>query len=382
MKILNLSDYSWENGGPAQTIFNHTEQQLAQGNEVDILTPYDATTNFYTVPHGAKLIKCKKNGISKVFHHFSFETWQFLRKNKNNYDVIHLHGIWNFPSLYVLLTKTKALKLVTIHGMAGSYTLNKSKLFKKVYSFLFQKKALRNADLVHVLHEGELDELDNYLGYRHPNAFILPNGIQEKYYQQLPDKQLFIDKFSIKNNKKIILFLGRIDAKKGIDLLLPAFLEVSKIDSEATLVLVGPDYGMKNFTEKFIEENNLQERVILTGILKGKEKLEAFSAAQLFVLPSYSEGFSIAVMEALTCGLPVVVSPFTGFSEVIAAHEAGKIVQLSSEKIAEGILFYLTNEVACQHASLQAKRLIHTNYSIEKVANNLLEIVKNKRLKM
>lgn len=378
MKILNLSDYSWENGGPAQTIFNHTEQQLAQGNDVDILTPYDATTNFYTVPEGAKLIKCKKNGISKVFHHFSFETWQFLQKNKDNYDVIHLHGIWNFPSLYVLLTKTKALKLVTIHGMAGSYTLNKSKLFKKVYSFLFQKKALRNADLVHVLHEGELQELDTYLGYRHPNAFILPNGIQEKDYNQLPDKEVFRNKFSIETNKKIILFLGRIDAKKGIDLLLPAFLQVSKIDKDATLVLVGPDYGMKNFVEKFMVENNLKERVILTGILKGKEKLEAFSAAQLFVLPSYSEGFSIAVMEALTCGLPVVVSPFTGFSEVISAHEAGKIVALSSEEIAEGILFYLSNEANRQHASTKATDLIHTNYTIEKVANELLKIIKKR----
>lgn len=373
MKILNLSQYSWENGGPAKIIFDHATEQLKAGHEVTILTPYHDKTQFYPLPAGAKLVKCKINGLTKFFPDFTLETWQFLRNELPNFDVVHIHGLWNFPGIYALLSGVKTKKLVTVHGTLGTYSLTKGRLKKLLFSWFFQKKAMKKANFVQVNHKDELVELTNYLGYVHPKAFILPNGIKQSDYVKFSKSPEFLKEKGIPNDRPIVLFLGRVDAKKGIDLLLPAFYELTQQHPSAILVIVGPDYGMQPFVEEFIEKNGIKDRVFLTGMLRGDEKLKMMASATIFTLPTYSEGFSIAVMEALSAGLPVVVSPNTGFSEVIAKYKAGKVVALEPTAIASGMLALLTNDHEREQAAEQAIRLIKENYSIEVVAAQLLK---------
>lgn len=373
MKILNLSQYSWENGGPAKIIYDHATEQLKAGHEVSILTPYHADTQFYPLPDGAKLIKCKAHWLGKFFPDFSPETWKFLKNELHKFDIVHIHGLWNFPGIYSLLANVSTKKLVTVHGTLGTYSLTKGKLKKQLFSLLFQKRAFKKADFVQVNHQDELTELTNYLGYQHPKAFILPNGIKQTDYVRFEKSADFLTQKGITADAPIVLFLGRVDAKKGIDLLLPAFKIVTEKHPTANLVIVGPDYGMKAFVDEFVEKNKLKNRVFLTGMLQGDEKLKMMANATLFTLPTYSEGFSIAVMEALSAGLPVVVSPNTGFSEVIAAYQAGEVVNLQPVAIAEGIVTLLKDDQKRQNAAQQATRLIKENYTIEAVAAQLLK---------
>ncbi len=372
MKILHLSEHSQANAGPSQVIYNHSQEQLKAGFQIDILTPFDENTLFYPVPEGVNLIKCRKNYFARFLHYFSFDAIRFFQKHANDYDVIHIHGVWHFPGILPFVFKNKAKRIITVHGMLGTYSINKSKNLKAIFSLLFQKRIFKETSLVHALHEGELSEIDNYLGYRHRGAFVLPNGLDTSAYQNLPDKLLFLNKYHIGPDKKIILFMGRLDAKKGIDLLMPAFKSVLQHKPESRLILAGPDYGKLDYIQSYAAENDLSEKITITGNLTGEIKLAALSSADVFVLPSYSEGFSMAVLEALACGIPVVVSAHTGFSDEIAQSGAGKIADLNLESISSNLLEYLNDEEQTKFASVSGKKLVEENYELQKVAAQLI----------
>lgn len=375
MKILNLTAYVWANGGPSQVIFEHTQQQLALGHEVHILSFYRDNDKFYTLPDGAKLIPCKAHWFSRFFPDFSLEIYKFLKKNINQYDLIIIHGVWNFPGLMPFILSNKATKLIVLHGTIGWFSLQKGKWKKQLYTLLFQRWAIKKADLIQVYHTKELTDLDNYLGFRHLGARIIPNGVDILKFNNLPQKGVFRNKHGIPNDKKIILFLGRLDAKKGIDLLMPAFKQVTTKNKNIVLVLVGPDYGMLAYIKDFTEKKQLEENVFVVGLLTGQEKLEAFVDANVFTLPSYSEGFSIAVLEAMSCKLPVVVSDEVGFPETIIANNAGDVVLLDAFVIAESLLKYCENDDFSIKTGEKAYQLVKSIYDVRVIAKQLLDTV-------
>jgi glycosyltransferase involved in cell wall biosynthesis len=381
MKILNLSGYTWENGGPAHVIFEHTEQQLKLGHEVDILSPYKEGDNFYPLPKGANLIKCKSNWISKILPDFSFETIAFLRKNIKKYDVIHVHGLWNFGGLIPTIFQNKAISLLTVHGTIGQFSRNKGKFKKNVYSALFQKRALSKFDIIHIYHPLELADLKDYMPQKLPKTVMIPNGVACDKYENLPKYGSFRQKYAIDKDKKIILFLGRLDAKKGIDLLMDAFAMITKAHTDSILVLVGPDYGMLDFIKEHIRTHFLEEKVILTGILKNENKLEAFVDADIFALPSYSEGFSIAGLEAMLCGLPIVVSDQVGYPEYVQKYETGFVVELQPEAIAGALQTLLEDDELRKKYGSNAIKLVKTNFDVSIVAKKLVDVMQEAFLK-
>ncbi|MEP0764481.1 MAG: glycosyltransferase, partial [Chloroflexota bacterium] len=123
-------------------------------------------------------------------------------------------------------------------------------------------------------------------------------------------------------------FLGRLHARKGLQLLLPAFAGALKHVPEARLLVAGPDEGMLAALTAQARDLALGERVLFTGLLTGPDRLAALAAADLFALPAVGEGFSMAVLEALACGLPVLLTPGCHFPE---AAEAGTGVVVPRE---------------------------------------------------
>lgn len=381
MKILNLAAYVWANGGPSQVIFEHTQQQLLLGHEVDILSFYRENDKFYSLPTGANLIPCKSHWFSKFFPDFSPDIYNYLKKNIHKYDLIIIHGVWNFPGLVPFIIKNKATKLIVLHGTIGWFSLQKGKWKKDIYTWLFQRWAIKKADLIQVYHAKELADLDNYVGFRHTGARMIPNGVDSLKFENLPLKGSFRNKHNISADKKIILFLGRLDAKKGIDLLMPAFYEVLDKNKNAVLVLVGPDYGMLAYIKEFCKEKHIERDVLVAGLLTGEEKLEAFVDANVFTLPSYSEGFSIAVLEAMICKLPVVVSDEVGFPESIIANSAGDVVPLEVSAIAKALLKYCDNDTLATETGNRAFELVKSTYEVKIVAKQLLDAVNDYKKK-
>lgn len=374
MKILNICAYTWAIGGPARIIYDHTTEVLKQGHQVDILSPMTPGEKSYPVPEGAKLIECARTTpISNYYREFSIEMYQYLKANINQYDVIHMHGIWHFGSLAPFLLPHKGVLVVTIHGLLDRWAVAHSKWKKQLVTLLYQKRLLGNADLIQINNTDEEQDVIRYLGHRPKNMVIVPNGMKVSEYTNLPPKGIFRTKHQISDDQKIVLFMGRLNIKKGLDLLLPAFLKVHKLIPEAILILAGPDDGYQKETEAFIKSNNLESRVKLVGMLTDTDKKEALSDANLFVLPSYSEGFSIAVLEAMTSQVPALVSDRVGFGDYIKRYDAAYLTPLTPDAVAEGLLKILQDADYAKMISNNAYKMVIENFDIKVVANQLLE---------
>lgn len=376
MRILNICAYTWAIGGPARIIYDHTTEVLKQGHQVDILSPMTPGEKMYPVPPGARLIECARTTpISNFYREFSVDMYRYLKKHIHQYDVIHMHGIWHFGSLAPFLIPSKAVTVITIHGLLDKWAVAHSKWKKDLVTLLYQRRLLGRADLIQINNTDEEEDVIRYLGYRPKNMVIVPNGMKLDEYTRshLPSKGLFRAKHGLRPDQQMVLFMARLNIKKGLDLLLPAFDKVHQQLPDAILILAGPDDGYQAETEEFIRKHNLADRIKMVGMLTDTIKKEALADADLFVLPSYSEGFSIAVLEAMTSGVPALVSDRVGFGDYIARYEAAFLTPLTSDGVAEGLLKILQDDSYARSIANRAYNMVTENFDIRVVANQLLE---------
>ncbi len=382
MKILNICGYSWDIGGPPKIIYDHAIVQMKLGAEVTILTPISEGQKIYAIPAGAKVITCKRHWFSKFWAEFSPELYTWIKAHGNEYDIIHIHGVWHFAGVAPYLAGIKTAKCITTHGLLDHWTIGKGYWKKYLFGLLFQKRIIKNTDLIQINNTDEQDDLKRFLGFEHPNVKIIPNGMNLQDFSILPTKGTFRDKFQIPNDKKIILFMSRINLKKGLDLLLPAFQEVTSQRSDCLLILAGSDDGYLSETQRFIKEKSLEKSIKLVGMLTGNDKLAALADADIFVLPSHSEGFSIATLEALISGVPSLLSDRVGFGQAIRETNAAHLVELTEESITKGLIQMLDNQEYCKTLSKNGINLVKNSYDIKLVAKQLFvefeKIMKNK----
>lgn len=372
MRILNICAYTWAIGGPARIIYDHTTVVLKLGHEVDILSPITPGDKVYPAPEGARVIVCKRTTpISRFFPEFSLEAWDYLRQHIHEYDVVHCHGIWHFGSVAPFLFKNNTPKAITIHGLLDKWAIHHGYWKKKLFGLLFQKRFLKKAQLIQINNHDELNDLRQFLGFQHPNVAIIPNGMQLDELAQLPPKGTFRSQFNLPADKKLVLFMGRLNIKKGLDLLLPAFKKYTETHNDTLLILAGPDDGYQAETERFIAEHHLQDKMIMVGMLTGEAKKAALSDADIFTLPSYSEGFSIAALEAMTAGVPSLVSDRIGFDGTVAKYNAAHEAPLTVEGVYEGLVTMLQNPKYGQKLAQKAQKMVWELYDINIVAGNL-----------
>lgn len=374
MRILNICAYTWSIGGPARVIYDLTQAAVQQNHEVDILSPVTPGDKIYPAPDGVRLIICKRTTpFSNIYREFSVEMYRYLRNNIDRYDIIHIHGIWHFGSLAPFLFRRKASVVITIHGLLDAWAVKHHRWKKDIVSVLYQKRLLKRADLIHIFNNEEEKDLDNYLGFHSSNQIKIPNGIRLEDYTSLPEKGIFRKQFHIPPGKKIILFISRLNEKKGLDLLLPAFREYNKKHSDSILILAGPDDGYETTARRFITGHQMENQIILTGMLTGETKKAALRDADLFVLPSYSEGFSIAVLEAMASHLPCLVSDKVGFATYIRQYKAAAITQLTVSDLTAQLENTMQDETLRIDYAIRAYRMVTENFDIRIIARQMLE---------
>jgi glycosyltransferase involved in cell wall biosynthesis len=376
MRILHLSTYTWSNGGPTVVVHDYTKLQIANGHSVEIVSPYREGDKFYIVPEGAKLHTFKLNWFSKFYPDFSIGIVLFLIKNLKNYDIVHVHGLWNFPGLYALMTNLKIKKLLTIHGTIGNGNFDKSNLKRRFFSWLIQKKAALKADFIQVHNENELQNTINYFKPQtHKNIHLITNAIDFKPFENLPKSNILRNKFNLKDTDKIILFFGRLHEIKGIEHLLRAFQKIAQKFTNTYLIFAGADTGYLDKINQFKTENQLNSRILYYGLADNTVKIQVLSDANLYVLPSYSESFSIATIEAMAASLPIVVSDFTGLSKLIRENNTGLIAEINADSLAENIEKLLNNPDLALKMGQRGREFVKNNLTIEKVAKPLMDEV-------
>jgi glycosyltransferase involved in cell wall biosynthesis len=378
MKILHITGYTVERGGTAKVVFDHSGYQIHHGHKVTILSLEFPGEEVYPTPAGVKLILVKPHFLSKYVSNFSTELNDYLKQKGDSFDVIHVHGIWFWGSVAPFIFNKKPRKYITIHGMLAKWTLQQGSLKKKIFGFLIQNKALKNAAGIVALTEAEKQEVLDYQKVNPKKIIVIPNTI-EKTLAASPKEVRFVkDKFGLNDDFKKILFLSRIHKKKGLDLLVKAFaLVLKEIKEPIKLIIAGPDEHYQEELQEIINQLGINEQIIFTGSVSGGVKKAIFEASDMFCLTSYSEGFPMAVLEAIEANLPVVVSNQTRIDEMIKKYKAGKVVELDILDIKNAIIDILTNSKSAKIMNSNAQKMLEKEYVPKKIFSEMLKLYKN-----
>ena len=207
--------------------------------------------------------------------------------------------------------------------------------------------------------------------YRFGRRRVVPNGIDPQVFQELPKMNYFRQQHKVEQ-AIIYLFLGRIDAGKGLDLLLPAFKKLLQVSGDSHLVLAGAnerDYEAQ--VRHRVEELGLASRTTLTGLITGQDKLAALQDADVFVLPSRSEGLSIAMLEAMCLGLPVVVTDRVGLWRQVEKSRCGLVVPYDEDSLAVA-LQRMAAAPDRRAMGQRGRQLVASGYTWDKIACQLV----------
>jgi glycosyltransferase involved in cell wall biosynthesis len=248
-------------------------------------------------------------------------------------DAYHIHGVWQEHCAMTASHAHRQRKpyVVSAHGMLDAWALRHKGLKKRVYAALGERRNLAGATCLRALTRTELDDFRRF-GLRNPVA-IIPNGVD------IPDggSDEFFQRFPELRNKRLVLYMGRIHHKKGPALLVSAWASIHRAFPDAHLIIAGPDFeNTSRDVARLIAERGLEASVSMPGMLKPPLTWAALRAADLFVLPSYSEGLSRAVLEAMGCGVPVITTHACNFPEV-ADYDCGLVID-SDERALAGAL--------------------------------------------
>jgi len=308
MRILHLiATLAPESGGTAQACLEMASVIAARGHQVSIYTtdwgspgrplPAGSTVEIETFPVLWPRVWKPSIGLART-----------LRRDISTFDVVHLHSLYLFHDWIGgdLAHKSGVPYIVSPHGLLDPYIWRRSRARKRVMEITFQDRVLRRAAAIHYTSDLERDISAPY-GQGAPPR-VVPLGVRLDGFENLPPAEDFARRFPAAAGRRIVLFLSRVHEKKGLDLLIPAFAAARKSAPDLHLVIAGPDDGMLERARALARQHQVENEVTFTGMLIGTDKLAAFSAASMFVLPSYSENFGIAIVEAMAAGLPAIVS--------------------------------------------------------------------------
>jgi glycosyltransferase involved in cell wall biosynthesis len=276
--------------------------------------------------------------------------------------LIHNHSIWMMPNVYPgwVAKKYKVPYVVSPRGAFSEWAMASGSRIKRIFWPLMQRPSLEAVTCWHATAESEYRDIRR-LGFRQPVA-VIPNGVD---IPEMPEKD--------ESQNHTLLFLGRIHPKKGLDMLLPAWKAIQDRFPSWRLRIVGPDNsGYLIKMHRFASDLGLQ-RVEFYGPLYGKDKWTAYRNADLFILPSYSENFGMAVAEALASGLPAIVSKGAPW-EGLGARNAGRWI----DNNIDALIGCLEELMSCNSETLdkmgqRGRMWMEQEYSWDKIGQKMAE---------
>jgi glycosyltransferase involved in cell wall biosynthesis len=305
----------------------------------------------------------------------------WLEANRGRFDGVVVHGMWQYTGYAVWRTMRGRLPYVVFtHGMLDPY-------FKRAFPLKHAKKwlywlpaeywVLRGAARVLFTCEAEAELAKQSFWLHHWNALVTPFGTIPPEGDPELQREAFFRACPAARGRRFVLFLGRIDRKKGCDLLVDAFVKVAAREPELDLVMAGPD--PQNWRAELVRgagAAGVAARIHWPGMLRGDAKWGAFFAAEAFVLPSHQENFGIAVAEALACGRPVLLSDKVNIAAEIAADGAG-LMESDTAAGTERLLERWLGMPAAERKAMavRASDCFHRRYDMRENAKTVIKAV-------
>ena len=383
MRVGVMAGISRLAGGISASVLPLCKHLIQSGCEIKVFAPED---NFVEVDKiqwkGIEIFTYKNFGPLKT----SLDCWSLLQDNP--LDLVHCHGIWE-DSLRVAAKWQKVTKkpvIISPHGMLDQWALNNSYWKKILARKLFIDRSLKNASCLHALCESEAQSIRSF-GLNNPVA-IIPNGVE------LPEQNV---KIIPQNRKRRVLFLGRIHKKKGLVELITAWkrlkeCELSMYDDWQLIIAGWDDGGLRselrhNALHCGLDWLDVQPtedegcsylpsdgEIIHTGPIFGQKKINLFNNSDIFILPSLSEGLPVAVLEAWSYSLPVVMTQFCNLPSGFLINAAQEI-SIDPEDIKDKLIAIMQkSDDERRLMGLMGRKLVAEQYQWGKIAYDMKQV--------
>ncbi len=381
MKILHvIAGLAPRYGGPSKACLELCRELARRGEEVAIYTTAIDGNGQLDVPLGESLWK---DGVEIRYfpvqaprsYRVSLPLARALKAAIPDYDLVHVHSLYLFSSTVAAYycRRYGIPYLIRPHGTLDPYLFRHHRPRKWVYERLFEWRNLNRAAAIHFTSLEER-ELTRPLGLKAPGV-VVPIGLDPEEYQALPPPGAFRAVHPNLQGKKLILFLGRLNFKKGLDLLARAFGSLGRRRDDVHLILAGPDddgYGAR--IRRWLEADGVLEKCTFTGMLLGPEKLAALRDGDIFVLPSYTENFGIAAVEAMACGVPVVISNRVNIWREVVAAKAGLAVDCDPRQVTDALSRLLDDPALREEMGCGGRQLVRERYTWEAIGSTMVEV--------
>ncbi len=384
MNILHvIATLAARSGGPAKACVEMTRALAKRGHTVTIITTNQGGTLEMNVPEGvseisgAVEIKCYPSHFPR-FWKTSLPMAKALGKMIQEVDIVHIHSLYLFHNMVAghYCRKYNIPYIIRPHGTLDPLFYSRHRYRKFLMEVLFENRNIKNADAIHFTAEEERVLAEQFT-FGTPGV-IAPNGLDINAYENAPENGRFRSLYPETGDKKIILFFGRINFIKGLDILTKAFAQIARARDDVHLVIAGPDNeGYSKNVKKWLNEEGVLEKVTFTGMLRGEMSLAAMNDAEMFTLPSYSENFGISAVEAMACGLPVVISDRIKIWREIKSDGAGIICPCDPARFAEAMTDLLDHPEKAIMMGRKGIASVRKRYQWSNVAATIEDIYKS-----
>ncbi len=334
---------------------------------------YFLPSSLQKVAYGAGIIPNVKSNILAFLQVPFFILSEYVNASKliKRYNPEVLHAHWLIPQGMIAsaLKNDKTKLIVTIHG-SDLFPL-KNAIFKSM-----QRNVIKNCDICTVNSEATKNELLKRFPEHKNKVFVVPMGVDTRLFSKKSVKT----RFNKYKNKKIILFVGRLNEQKGVDYLIKAMASVNKKIKNSRLLIIG-EGEYSNKLKRIVESLGL-ENVEFLGAKNQNELIDYYNLADVFVLPSVTsrigtEGLGLVLLEAMACGTPVIGTNTGGIPTIIKNNENGLLIKEKNEdELAKGIIKILSDKRLSQKLSKNGMNFVRNNYSWEIIAKKFDNLYK------
>lgn len=338
-------------GGPIFSTF-HTCQELAKLEDMKVyVSTTNANMNTRLDVQTNKWTKFEENFFVKYYNETKINKYSLplilgIWKDIKHADVVHVQSVFSVSTPVSLFFSWLFNKPVFLspRGQFGGWCLDNGSAFKQKWLDWCIKPFIKNI-MWHATAMQEKEEIEAV--FSHAKVEVISNGIEYNLFQtsSVFSRKAFMKMFSGKEMQaeKIIVSMGRLQKKKGFDILIDSFSQVLQTYSQAKLFIAGQDEGEEANLIQQITKLGLVDKVFLTGAINGQDKINFLANADLFVLPSHNENFGNVYVESLAAGTPIVASKNTPWSEV-EESDCGKWVENSIEETTQAMIAMLKKD--------------------------------------
>lgn len=379
MNILQVTPYfypAWSYGGIPRVVYELSKALVISGNKVialttDVLSRENRYEKREDTIEGID-VHYFRNISNYLAYHYQLYTplgmKKWLSDNLNDIDIVHMHGHRHFLNniLFESLRRKNIPYIFSGHGTV--LKIERRILLKSIFDLFWSNKIIQNASHFIAVSEKEAEQ---YLlvGIPKNKISIISNGIDIATYNELPEKGIFKKKYNLLD-KKIVLYLGKITPRKGLEILVQAIAGIQ--DRGVVLVVAGNDMGFRRRVEHLIRRLGLTGKVFFVGLLVDSEKLSAYVDADIVVYPSTQEIFGLVPFESIMCGTPVIVTDDCGCGEIISKADAGYIVEYGDVKgLTSKIIEVLNNQEDAQAKVIKGRAFIERNLDWMKISRKI-----------